>query len=600
MKRFNSLAWRNIRSRPTRAGLNAIGIILGVGLIFAVTALSSNLVKTFDDLFDSLYGDTDLIVSTENGTGIVPDKTYEKIVATDGVDDATALISSVLVLVRDGKAEKGAKNQIYAAGIEPGAESFGGAKIVSGRNIAGGASETTIDKTFAEAQKFKVGDTMSVAAPSGIHELKVVGITRYKNHFSFGGSGLSQIPLPAARKIFDQPRGYSEVDIKVAGNDLGRIDQIKADLQKNLGDGIDVASPQDKGDQIGDSLKSFNVILGFFAAIAVFVGGFLILNSFSMTIAQRIREIGMLRTMGAGHRQITRSILAESLMLGIVGAILGVLVGLLLTRLLMAMISQFGIPFGDVTYPAKAFILSIGIGILATIVSAWQPARKAGRISPMEAVNEEPATDKPQLGRRVLAGVLVLLIGLAGAYAMVSADDTPPLLVVAGVGGVFAVFTGAILIAPAVIPWIARAMSRPLRVGGRVEGRMAVDSVMANTRRSAATASILMVGIAMVATFGSVASSSIATVKNQLDSQFKSDFTVAPIAQQGGGPQPQFSPKLASQLEQVSGVAVASPERTLWLSKGYQDKDTYVRAIDPATRLQVESPSYVGATPQQA
>lgn len=599
MRKFSSLSWRNIRSRPVRATLNAIGIVLGVGLIFAVTALSTNLVNTFDSLFDSIYGETDLIVGTENNAGLLPDDTLTKIRATDGVQSAGGTISSVLVLVKDGKVSKKATDRMYVGAADPEGEDFTGAKIVAGRDVAKTGNELVIDKTFADKQELSVGDEIEAAAPSGVIKLTIVGIERYKNDFSLGGQGLAGMPLTTARTAFDLPKGYNEIDIKAAG-DQSDVAGVKKNLVAALGEGVDVSTPKDLGDEINDSLGAFNIILGFFAGIAVFVGGFLILNSFAMTIAQRIREIGMLRTMGAGRKQVTRSILREAAFLGLFGSLLGIGVGMLLTLGLIKLVESFGVPFSNITYPTIAFVLSVGIGVAATIVAAWQPARKAGRVSPMEAVSEEPTAEPPKIGRRAAVGLPLIALGLAGAWVMVTSNGSG-LVVVAGIGGVFALFTGAILIAPAVIPWIARALAPFVRIGGKLEGRIAVDTVIANNRRSAATASILMVGIAMVATFGSVASSSIATVKKQLDAAFQSDFAVRPInADQGGGPQSTISPRVTADIAKIKGVKVVAPERTLWLSKGFDDTDNFVRAIDPAAQSQVENPTYVGATEQEA
>ncbi len=599
MRSFKSLAWRNIRSRPLRAGLNAIGIVLGVGLVFAVTALSSNLVSTFDSLFDSVYGETDIVVSTTNSAGLLPDGTLEKVQATDGVEDATGVVQSLLTMVKDGKASDKPTDRMYVAGVDPDAGDFTGAEIVEGRDIESG-DEITVDKTFADKQKLAVGDTIEAAAPAGLARLELVGINRFKNDFSLGGQGLASTPIETARRLFDQPRGYNEIDVKVEG-DAGDIADVKRDLQAQLGDGADVSTPKDLGDEIGDALQGFNVILGFFAGIAVFVGGFLILNSFAMTIAQRIREIGMLRTMGAGRARVTRSILVESLMLGAIGTVLGVLLGFVLTRLLIATVESFGVPFSEVTYPSTAFVLAVVIGLTATVVAAWQPARRAGRASPMEAVNEETAAERPVLGRRLAFGLPMMALGLGGAYVLVTSTDASKPVVAVGIVGIFALFTGAILVAPVFIPAIARGLAPFVKLGGRLEGRIAVDNVVANVKRSAATAAILMVGIAMVATFGTVASSSLATVKKQLDATFKSDFAVQPIgADQGGGPQPTISPAVAQKVSKIDGVSVVSSERTLYVNKGFDDKDNWVVAIDPATTAEVRSPGFVGASSQEA
>src|SRR5919204_411023 len=285
MRSFGSLAFRQVRSRRLRSLLTAAGIVLGVGMILGVLLLAATIHRTFNDLYDTVYGRTDLIVS----------------------------------------------------------------------------------------------------GAAGVRKLRVVGLFEFTSGLDFGGQGFALMPLAPARRLMDKPGVYDEVDLAVDGGS-DEIAQVKRRLGRRLPAGVSVETPQNKASDVEAELQAFNVILYFFAAMALFVGGFLIFNSFNMTVFQRTRELGMLRTLGAGRLMIAGSVLGEAALLGVVGAVLGLALGLGLAPGLIELMRALNFPVGRLSFAGFAPPVAVGTGLLTAILGALYPARRAGRTSPIRAI----------------------------------------------------------------------------------------------------------------------------------------------------------------------------------------------------------------------
>jgi putative ABC transport system permease protein len=199
-------------------------------------------------------------------------------------------------------------------------------RLVEGRRIAGGP-EVMVERNWARDRGYDVGDRVRVAGPTGRTKLPIVGIFKLTSSLNVGGLGYAAMPLPAARRLFDQPNGWMQISI-VADN-RGDVGPLKKRVEHVVGSGVNVQTPGEVSDQISDQLGGLNIVLYFFSGVALFVGGFLILNSFNMTVLQRMRELGMLRTLGASRGMAMASVLTEALVLGIVGTVLGLGLGLL-------------------------------------------------------------------------------------------------------------------------------------------------------------------------------------------------------------------------------------------------------------------------------
>ncbi|MBI4897018.1 MAG: ABC transporter permease [Actinobacteria bacterium] len=588
-----ALAWRDVISHKSRTALNALGIVLGVGLIFSVVALSVTLVGSFESLYGSIYGKTDLVISGPNGNGTVKRKMLAKVQAQPGVKVATANVSALLSIVRDGTAGSRQTDQINALGVDPAAPDLSGATILQGRRIRSG-DELNIDSDFAERHKLSPGDKLRVATPDGKRRLRVVGITRYGSSIQFGGQGFATIPIAKARKLFQIERDYSEINVRLDKD--AQVSIVKPRLRHRLGRRLDIKTPGEKSTDADAQLRAFNVILYFFAAMSLFVGAYLILNSFNMTVAQRLRDIGMLRTVGGTAKQVVRMILLEASVLGAFGALAGLLAGLLLTRVMVEVVQTFSFPIGAVKYPAMAFVIAPLAGFTAAVVGALRPALRAGRIPAIRAVLAEHRAAPLKIGRRMAAAVVMIPLGLAGVFKLASSSVIPPITAFEGIAGIICLLVGVVLIAPAAIPAIVRVLALPLGLASEVDARFSADNTRANPLRTAATASGLMIGVALVAAIGSLGSSLIGSISDQLDKHIKSDFVVQPndFRQGGIGSKVTISSKTVNQISDLPDVKLATGTKLLYVPRGFRGSDYQAMGFDTAKRARVVNLSYVG------
>jgi putative ABC transport system permease protein len=538
MRSYYALSFRQLRTRRLRVLLTAAGIVLGVGMICAVLLLAATIQHTFTDLFDSVYGRTDLVVSGSESTGSLPHSALERVRRTEGVEEASANVFSVTSLVDEsGDVEEGSGSELNLSGEDPRASNYADVETTAGREIEGGR-EIELEEGWAKSHGIEVGDTVRLAAPAGIVSFEVIGLFQFSSGLDFGGEGFARIPIAAARRAFDKPRVFDEVDAIVSGSGEGGVDEVKGRLQAEFGKGVEIATPQAKGEDIQQQLQALNVVLYFFAGMALFVGGFLIFNSFNMTVLQRMREIGMERTLGATRPMIVRTVLLEAALLGLIGAALGLALGYLLGIGLVALMRSIGFPVGDLDLTVLAPVVAVITGLLTAVLGALNPARRAGRIAPIRAVlGTEGIRTRPR-PTRALVGVAMIVPGLAGAFLLGAADETTNLVVAAGIAGVIAVFFGIALIAPFLISPLTRFLSWPIRRLAPIEGRLAADSARTNPTRTAATATALMIGLALVVGINSLGASFLNTIEREFDEDFARDLTVQPRGfAPGQGPQ---------------------------------------------------------------
>jgi putative ABC transport system permease protein len=343
LRSFNSIAFRQLRTRPLRSTLTAFGVVLGVGMVFGVLLLTGTIRATFDDVIDSAWGETDLVVMGE-GSGTMDGSTVGKIEAVPGVRDVAGMVGGIFTrLSADDSPIKGPKGQMLIAGYKTKGYQPYDFRVVEGRKISAGP-EVMVEQNWARDRGYGVGDRVRVAGPTGRTQLPIVGIFKLTASLNVGGLGYAAMPLGAARRLFDQPDGWMQ--ISVVAEDRGEVAALKKRVERVAGSGTTVQTPGEFSDQISDQLAGLNTVLYFFSGVALFVGGFLILNSFNMTVLQRMRELGMLRTLGASRRMAMSSVLVEALVLGIVGTALGLAFGLLLASGLISLMRSMSVPVG--------------------------------------------------------------------------------------------------------------------------------------------------------------------------------------------------------------------------------------------------------------
>jgi len=560
MRSYYALSFRQLRTRRLRLLLTAAGIVLGVGMICGVLLLAATIQRTFSDLYDSVYGEADLILSGAQSTGTLGPDALERARGIEGVERATGSVFAVLTQVGESGKVTDAGN-LNASGIDPGEGDVTDSQLTDGREIEAG-DEIEVETSWAEANGVHVGDRLRLAAPSGLIEPEVVGLFRFSNGLDFGGEGFAQMPLKEARAAFDRPRGFDEVEVVVEGDDEGLVSATQERLRREFGSGVDVKTPEAKSDEIQEQVQALNIVLYFFAGMALFVGGFLIFNSFNMTVLQRMREIGMQRTLGATRPMIVRSVLVEAGAMGLIGAPLGLGLGLLLALGLIALMREVGFPVGDLRLTFVAFGAAVATGVLTALLGALNPARRAGRIAPIRAVlGSEGVRTRPR-PVRIVIGLLLIGPGLAGAFLLGAADETTNPVIAAGIAGTIAIFFGIALIAPFLISPLTRLLSWPVRRLAPVEGRLAADSARSNPTRTAATATALMIGLALVVGINSLGSSFLNSIEREFDESFARDLTVQPQGlSPGQGPQQTIAAGVEKRIEALPEAAVVTPER---------------------------------------
>jgi putative ABC transport system permease protein len=604
IRSFDQLALRQMGARPLRAGLTAMAVALGVGMVFGVLLLSGTVRHTFDELIGSAWGTTDLVVSPANNAGTLPDQTLATTRSTQGVANAGAMIgASLRRLDGDGRAIRGAAGQMWVAGFDPSQAAPYDFRYVQGRPMRAG-DEIVVERSWAADRGLHLGDRIPVLTPTGRAELRITGIFSFSAGLSFGGQGLAGIPLATARRLFDQPEGYATISVRL--RDRGQVGLVRKRLEARLGGAVQVETPSEVAGDVKQQLQALDVVLMLFSGMALFVGGFLILNSFTMTVLQRTRELGMLRTLGAGRRAVARSVLTEAVVLAIAGTLAGLALGIAMALGLIALLRGLEVPVGNLHVSAGSALAASGAGIVATLLGAALPARRAARVSPIQAAQGggTEAGGRPRARRLALALALFLPgLLLGGDYWFGGQGDTGLVWAVGGIGGTMAMFAGMVMAAPFVIPPLVAALALPLCRLFPTTGRLAADAARANPRRTAATAIALSVGLSVVVVNATMAHSFVSTIGNQITAGYERDLTVRPLGaglEQGGA---QVVPRRAArEISALPQAGVVTPLRVaiVDLPRLQQNRKGLVEGIDPAAWGRVDRSAVTGATREQA
>ena len=316
---LTGLSLRSLRARPLRSLLTAGAIVLGVGMVFGVLLLVGTIHSTFTQLYDSIYGKTDVVVSGQQSAGALPLSTIQRVRAVPGVKAASGSVGSVFRTVDSrGKAGRTQSAQLFAAGVDLRQPEMSDAKETAGRKPIEGRNEIRLDEDWAHKHGLSVGSPVRFSTPTGLVTLRVSGLYTFPGGLNLGGYGTGEMALGDARRIMDKPATWDEISVQASAGVTAKT--LRERVAAALGRGVEVATPATKSKENQEQLASLDVVLYFFSGIALFVGMFLILNSFNMTVLQRMREIGTLRALGAGPARVARTILIEGVLLALVGS----------------------------------------------------------------------------------------------------------------------------------------------------------------------------------------------------------------------------------------------------------------------------------------
>ncbi len=558
---------RNLVAHKVRLFLSAFAIVLGVSFVagsFIFTdamggAFSGIIAGSTSDVEIAPEGANDFDSVMDNRT--IPDSVVQDLEELEGAAEVNPYntLQSVYVIGADGK--------VVGGNGPPGlAFTDGDSTALTGKKITtyvdgdrpDGPGEIAMDVATAEKAGYQVGDTVKLVTPGDppSMDVELVGLVEF-GEGSTAGATLTLWDAEAMQDLFfDGRKEWSGVALAAA-------DGVS---QEELRDAAAEVLPEGVTARTGDSVVEKNEeglqeILGFlntfllvFATVAMVVGTFLIINTFSILVAQRSRELALLRALGASRKQVNRSVLTEAFVIGVLGSTVGLGAGYLLAQGLKALFGAIGLDLGSAEFPVelRTVIVSYVVGIVVTMLAAYLPARRASRIPPVAAMRDDVALPEASLHRRVIVGTLMVLGGIGLMVGGFAVEDGSTGLTMIGVG-MLGILIGVSLMSPVI--------GRPLvdllglsyrRLFGTV-GQLAAQNSKRNPRRTAATASALMLGLALVSLMSVLGASASASTDKALEESITSQFIVSNVV---GTP---FSPTIAEQIREVDGIeAVAS------------------------------------------
>jgi len=614
------LALRGLASRKLRAALTALAIMLGVAMVAGTFMLKASVDKAFDDIFAEANAGIDVTIQPTSAfeTGfdlpesgaVLPRSLVGKVAAVDGVEKAAGGISdSTSIAILDENGDRigppgGGPPQI-AASIEP--EPFNPFTWIEG-SAPSSPDEVGIDSITADEEGWQVGQKVTISGVRGTRDYTLSGIGRFGSGVPLGGASFALFTLPEAQAVTGKQGELDNIDVQAA--DGVTPDELAARLNRVLPNDAEAKTgAEDAAQQSADIKDGFGFLTTFllvFAGISVFVGAFLIFNTFSITVAQRTREFGMLRTLGASSRQILATVFAEALMLGIVASVLGIVAGLGFVELVTGAFKAVGfeLPQSGIVLSADAVVVPLIVGIASTLGSSIVPAIRATRVTPLEALRDEGRDTEAPSRRRVWTARALVLLGIAalaaGLFATSSFGSALPVLGI----GLILLFIGIAMLAGTLVTPLASFVGRPIERLRGVTGRLARENTLRNPSRTATTSAALMIGVALVVFAAVFAASATKSVGDALDQTFAGDLIVANT--DGFSP---ISPDVARQVAKVDGVETVSPlsgapaevELSTW-------KQELIAGLDPQTLTKVakldwvdgDDATFTGLGPDQA
>lgn len=557
---------RGFRARKLRALLTGAAIVLGVALMAGSYVLTDTINSSFAKIFSTANKGNDVVVSPHRALGRnernaqtppTDAATLSRIRALPGVALAAGSVFSRGALLSDTGRRLNTSGPTFVASVNP--PRFRSFNPVRGR-FPVTATETAVDKFTADRYGLKVGQTVQVAGQAPAHRYTIVGIVKFAGSASFGGAGAALVVLPEAQRVAGEPGGFDQID--VAARPGVTPDALRARIRAALPATLDVRTgaqqaAQDTAD-IKDNLKFLRTFLLVFAYVSLFVGAFIIFNTFSITVAQRTREFGLLRTLGATRRQVMRSVIGESLLLGLLGSTIGLLGGLALAPGLDSLFKSLGadLPDQGTVLQSRTVIVSLLVGTLITLAAGLVPALRATRVPPVAALREGVALPRVALrprGRIVLGVVALLVIGRL-VSVVVSGGSTSALVALVVVLAIGAARVRRIRSGPRparVIPALARAVGVVVTWRG-ITGRLARDNAMRQPGRTAVTAAALMIGLGLVALVSILAAGVKASINRAVDRSFAGNLIVE--NSQRNGADVGIPPAIPAALRNVPGV----------------------------------------------
>lgn len=581
---------RNLLAHKVRLAMSTLAVVLGIAFLSGVLTFNQGMQSTFDGIIkgstsDGLVRAEGASSFSDAGTGtstrtlqprVVDDlRALPEVAQAEGFVDGFGLnlLDSEGKLVGGQGAPTLAFNHTDLDNIlgEPVLQ------LADGRWPAADG-EITVDVATAKNAGYGIGDRIRVVAPTGelAQTLTMVGTADF-NGGGTAGATLVTFSTDGAQQLFLGGRDVFTSIGLTAADGVSQAELTEA-ARAVLPSGFTAVTGdtvvEESQSAVGEFLDVISTFLLVFAIIAIIVGAFIIVNTFAILVAQRIRELALLRALGAARRQVTRSVLLEAVVMALVASGVGIVVGWLLALGLAALFNAFGLTIqaGALDITPATVLICVAVGLLVTTASAYFPARRAAGVPPVAAMRDEALADTRTLHRRLVLGTIALVAGAGLVTAGVMGapgEDT----IWIGVGAATWIITVAVISPVIGSPVLLACRAVFSRLFGQ-PGRLAGDNALRDPRRTGATASALMIGLALVSTIGVLAASMNESIDAVVEENFAADFMV-----QSQTFQP-FPTQIAEQVRDVEGVGVVSQQQGVLARVG--DEEEFVLANDEA------------------
>ena len=555
---------RGLMAHKVRLIATAVSVLLGVAFMSGTQVLTSSVSASFDKVFADVYASIDVVVRSSNKVetpfGSQRTRISESVVPTitgvPGVEAAEGqVVGQIRVLDKQGEplvATQGPPNFGLNWLTSP---SLNGWNVVEG-TAPSGATDIVLDAKTAKDGKYAVGDPVQVSVTKGVQTFTVVGVAKFGNLDTWGGAQAALFATPTIQSLVGEPSMFDW--ISVAGRNGESQGQLQEAIAKVIPGGTEAITGKEFTEESQDAFQKiisiFSTFLLVFALIALFVGSFIIYNTFSIIVAQRTRELALLRALGASRGQILRSIILEAFFVGLIASVIGVGLGILLAIGLNALMQSIGFsgPNTPIVIPPVAVVVSLLVGTIITLVSALFPARRAATVPPIAAMRDVAIDRTGASRRRVVIGVVLLALGAFMLWYGLNGKSDSGLQIIGG--GAFFVFISLTIIGPVIATPFADVLGWPLQKVSRITGRLARENAMRNPRRTSTTASALMIGIGLVGFIAVTAQSVKASTVDAINQSVTGQYVVTTEGF-GSTALPQ---SLAADLDAAPGVKVAA------------------------------------------
>jgi putative ABC transport system permease protein len=586
------VALKGLAGRKVRALLTALAVVIGVSMVSGTFVLTDTMKKAFDGIFTESYAGTDAVINgkplvdfSSGGGATVPASLLDKVRDLPDVETASGVLmdlqnnsNSPRLLDRDGKII-GRAGETFGMGVDKAGLRFTPLKLKDGA-FPTGPNQIALDVATASKRHYKVGDTIGVATSGPAQRYRVTGTVRFGSVDSLGGTAIAVFDLRTAQGLFDKQGRYDSISIaaKDGVSPEALTKEIKpllpASARVNTGD----AQAKSDSKDLDEDMKFITYFLLGFAALALFVGAFVIVNTLSITVAQRSREFATLRTLGASRRQVLRSVVLEGFVVGLLASAIGLVSGLAIAKGMNALFVAFGVdlPKSGTVVASRTVIVSMLLGTIVTLLASIVPAVRATRVPPISAVREGAEPNAAHKAKRPYGAVITtsVALGMLG-LALFGGVSGGLVALLMGVG-VLTLFVGIAMLAPRLVKPIAAVVGLPSSRLGGTPGRIARDNALRNPGRTASTAAALMIGLTLVTVVAMLGAGLRDSTQGAAAKQFDADYVVN--AKEGGGSFPATSDKA---IAGTAGVRASSPVRS---DQGRAaGAEVGITGIDPAT-----------------